>query len=410
VIDVDVLPTAAISFLIAKTGLFSGGAVISASHSPTEENGIKIFDQHGLKLSDRHEQVIEELFFGPGRLPDEFRPAALTKDSALTDVYVSDMVGDYRELVRNSPKIVIDCANGAGSKLFPQILDRLNISYTVVNASPNGVNINKLAGSEYARIAPEKFAAELLVRQNAYAGFIFDGDADRVVVIDNRGNLYDGNMLLAMLAFSLKKQDKLAENKVVTTKMSNSGLADFFQKNQITTEYTRNGDKYVTELLVEKDLTLGGEAIGHIIVHDSSVHLTGDGLRTALCILSKLFQLKTNDFQSLAPGMQKWPQIKVSIPLKARTKAQFRQIPGLEKAMQSVVLEIGDVTQLECRPASTEPLYRIMLEARYTPVSVLIHVSRRLIEPIQKFFDVVNGQITVTDCVTGKKLLLNLPA
>ena len=406
VVDVDVLPTAAISYLIAKTGLFSGGAMISASHSSAEENGIKLFNQDGIKINDTQEEIIEKLFFGIKPLPYEIRPARLIKDNSLADIYVNDIVLEYGELIETRKKVVIDCANGAGSKVFPQILTRLGIQFSIINASPNGININRRAGSEFARIAPEKFAEEMLRSQNAHSGFVFDGDADRVVLIDNRGNLYDGNMLLAMLAYSLKSENKLAKNTVVTTKMSNSGLFHFLAQNQIKTEYTQNGDKYVTEVLVDKDFTLGGEAIGHIIVHNNPARLTGDGMRTTLCVLSQLHRLKTNDLRDLAPNMQKWPQIKVSIPLKERTKTEFNQIPGLWQAMQSIILEIGDVTQLECRPASTEPIYRIMLEARYTPVPTLIQTTRKLVLIVQKYFDVANKQVMLTDCISGKKMLL----
>ena len=214
----------------------------------------------------------------------------------------------------------------------------------------------------------DEFAQDILKKQGASLGVFVDGDADRVVLVDSHGNLYDGNMLLAFLGTIYNRQKRLSKNTVVTTKMSNSGLGHYLGSQGIKVKFTKNGDKYITDVLVDKDLTIGGEAIGHIIIHDNPYHLTGDGLRSALHIISNAVQSKAGNLQELAPGMQKWPQIKISVPVGRRTKILAEQISGLQEACQAVLLEIGDITQLECRPASTEPIYRIMLNRINTPV------------------------------------------
>jgi phosphoglucosamine mutase len=402
VIDVGILPTAAVSFLIANTGLFSGGAIISASHSPATENGIKIFDHRGVKVSDEQELIIEELFFGHQMLPFEIRPAPVVRDGFLVDKYINDRVHDYKGIDWGRLKILIDCANGAGSKIFPRILNKLGIRYSVINAAPNGININWEAGSEFARMSYESFSQDTLSKQEASIGIFFDGDADRVVIVDTHGKLYDGNMLIAILALILRDEKKLTNDKIVTTRMSNSGLSHYLDKHDIKTVLAKNGDKYVTEVLINDDLNLGGEAIGHIIIHDSSLNLTGDGLRTALHILRGLVDTGADDLRDLAPGMYKWPQIKVSVPIGKRTSTMPEQIPGLMEACQSLLLKMKDIMQLECRPASTEPVYRIMLETQYTPVPILVQEVVQLVRPIQKFFGISDSPITIIDCTTGK--------
>jgi phosphoglucosamine mutase len=282
----------------------------------------------------------------------------------------------------------------------------LGLHYILKNANPDGTNINSGVGSEHIRKFPQEFANEL-IKGGAELGIAFDGDADRVVFVDRDGILYDGDMLLAILAFFLHNQNALLKNKVVITQMANSGLADHLSKLHIQTQQVRNGDKYITDALLKENLSLGGEQCGHIIVYNDQYHVTGDGLRTALWILTALSQNPDLNLSNLMHGMRKWPQINVSVLLDGRTFSKSEEILGLAEIKALVQDEIKDLSRLECRPASTEPVYRIMLEAKNTPLHVLAQHAMGLAHIIQKHFDKLDGPVEILDCVNGGKISPN---
>lgn len=401
VVDVGTLPTAAISYLIIRKGLFAGGAMVSASHNPLIENGIKVFDSRGIKIKDETEYFIEELFFSDRRLPFEIRPATSIEQSNFIQQYAAALVREFQVYERLLAHVIIDCAHGAISQIGPAVLADLHIPYTVLNASPDGTNINYQAGSEHVRFNPGLLAQEL-GKYRSDLGVAFDGDADRAVFVDRRGQLYDGDMVLAMLALKLQAERRLQQNTVVITPMSNSGLTHYLRQCGIATREVRNGDKYITHALVESDLTLGGEEIGHIIAHTDNLHVTGDGLRTALLVFAMLAELPNATLQDLAPGMHKWPQIVATVWIGRGAQLPYAgSIPGLLSLLSRICDAIPDLNKLECRPASTEPVYRIMMEARTTDATELARYARVIGEHIQYYLGRVGTPIRVLDCTMG---------
>ncbi len=380
--------------------------MVSASHNPVEENGIKIFNHRGVKIDDRTEQALEDLFFGDAPLPFEVRPASVTDEPDYARQYAYALAWEYRGYPWGNCRIVVDCANGAAYQVGPLVLGQLGVNSILMNVSPDGVNINRQAGSEFVRANPRWLAARVQ-EYGADLGMALDGDADRLLLVDREGRLYDGDMAMAMLALKLRRDGALRQETVVATVMSNSGLPHYLHAHGISTQLVRNGDKYVTEALLAGDLALGGEEVGHVILHTDDAHVTGDGLRAALAILEELARSPGTSLRELAPGMRKWPQVRASIWVGRRVDVRPEEIPGLADRIQRVREDIPDLTRLECRPASTEPVYRVMLEARHTPVEVLAQSVLRLAGPIQHHFGTQGRPVEVLDCVAGGRVLLN---
>ncbi len=336
--------------------------MISASHNAIEENGIKVFDSCGLKLSDATERQIETLVLDERRLPFEIRPALIHQEQAYGRYYASMLAHEYESFSWKQLRIVADLANGAAYSLGQLILDQLEIPYLLINAEPDGTNINLAAGGESIRRNPSQLAS-IVAEYGAVAGISLDGDADRMLLVDREGRLYDGDMTMAILAPRLQREGKLRSNTVVATQMSNSGLIKYLEAHGIQTRLVRNGDKYITAALLEQDLILGGEEIGHIILHTDAQRVTGDGMRAALHVLSVLAEEPEARLSDLVPGMRKWPQVRASVHLGCRTDVQTVSIPGLEPLLVQTQAKIPDLARpIECRPASTEPAYRIMIE------------------------------------------------
>lgn len=403
VIDVGILPTAAISFLIARKGFLDGGVVVSASHNPVIENGIKVFDHRGVKLSDQDETSIEEWFLGERLLPFEARPALFRHEESYAQEYAQSLTSEFSgESYRG--RIVLDCANGASSILGPLAFDILKIPFNVLNASPDGTNINIYSGSEYVRLDPARFA-RIICQSNAELGIALDGDADRVVLVDREGYFYDGDMLLAFFALQLQKTFSLNQNRIVATPLSNSGFADYMSKNGIVVEVVRNGDKYVTDALLAKKLSLGGEQIGHLIMHTDQFRVTGDGLRTAFWLLHLLAQYPGVTLREMIPGMQKWPFVNVSVSLASRTESQADSIAGLSELIDITQIKIPDLSKFECRPASTESSYRIILESRFTAIETLAWYATKLAKHIQQQLQSEGREIHILDSTHGGEVL-----
>lgn len=400
VIDAGILPTAAVSFLVAQKGFFAGGVMVSASHNPIVENGIKLFDEHGMKIADQVEEAIEEAFFSIRVLPYEVHPAPFQQEPQFFDQYVRSLVRAYRSIEGSDKRIVVDCANGAAFRAFPAVMDALRIPCVVVNADPDGTNINWYAGSEYARMNPVQLAARL-EEYDANLGIAFDGDADRVVMVDRSAALFDGDSLMGMLALMLERQGSLNHHTVVTTLLSNTGLEKYLKQHTIKMRRVSNSDRYVSQALVSENLSLGGEQIGHVVVHDDPAHVTGDGLRTALFTLAEMAEQATHDLTALAPGLEKYPQIKASVHLGRVLRVSPEDIPGLDDLMEELRRQVLDLTQLVCRPASTEPFYRIILEAEQTSIDWLAWHARRLAHCIQRGLNCFGLPVDVLDCVRG---------
>jgi phosphoglucosamine mutase len=400
VVDSGIIPTPGLSYILARKGFFHGGVMISASHNPVAENGLKFFNHRGCKLSDQDEKEIEERFSAPRISSRPSFSGHLSTEPDYVRQYAVKLTEESQDWGLERVKLLIDCANGAASHVVRMALDLLNIQYMLMNAMPNGANINRDAGSESVRQAPDRMIAQIR-HTGAEIGLALDGDGDRVVVVDNTGTMFDGDMLLAAFGFQLSREARLMGSKIVTTQAANSGLSSFLRRHGITTYLAKNGDKYVTEALLAENLSLGGEQIGHIIIHDHWTNVTGDGLRTALFLLKYLAQNPDAKLRDLAPGMRKFPQIKASVYIGRRTEIETEEIPGLSEQLALVRTQIPDLAVLECRPASTEPVYRIIMEARQSSVAMLAHHAYQIGEQIQAHFARLDLPIYVLDCVTG---------
>ncbi len=348
------LPTPAIAFL-TKDMRAEAGIVISASHNPYYDNGIKIFNSLGFKLSDEKELEIEKLIFDP-----EFEKERKFREEIGRAFRIKDAVGRYAVYLKSvvpahinfeGLKVVIDCANGAAYHIGPLVLSELGAEVICMGCSPNGLNINQNCGALYPEGLREK-----VVQTNADIGIALDGDADRIVVVNEKGELLDGDDLIATFALNLKEKGLLKANTVVGTIMSNLGLEKFLKGHSIEFRRTPVGDRYVTMELLKIGGVLGGETSGHIIFLDKAT--TGDGLLTALRLIS-LMKEKEKSLSEIVPGFIKYPQITKNV--KVRQKFPVEQIPGLPELIKKAEdsLKIGRII---VRPSGTEPKYRITIE------------------------------------------------
>ncbi len=353
VLLVGPLPTPAIAHL-TKSMNADAGIVISASHNHASDNGIKIFDSRGLKLSGKIEQEIEQEIFSTKKQEGENQIGKAFR--------ISDAVGRYIEFAKasiaNQPleglKVVLDCANGAAYKTAPTIFSELGAKLAVLNNFPNGSNINENCGALHPKIIQDEVR-----KQKADIGIALDGDADRVIVCDEKGEIVDGDQIMAICAIALKKQKKLQNNTVVTTVMSNKGFFDAMKENQIEVITTGIGDKFVIEKMLEHKAILGGEQSGHIIFLDYST--TGDGIITALQLLATIKNSKKK-LSELAKQMKKYPQVLVNVKVKERKpivqlKETSKKIAGAEK-------ELGEHGRVFVRHSGTENLCRVMVEGK----------------------------------------------
>ncbi|MBP0443559.1 phosphoglucosamine mutase [Roseomonas sp. SSH11] len=354
VVLVGPLPTPAIA-LLTRSLRADLGVMISASHNPYEDNGIKLFGPDGLKLSDAQEAAIEALMGGdlasalaaPGRLGRASR--------------LEDAPGRYIEAVKSSfprgrslegLRIVVDCAHGAAYKVAPTVLWELGAEVVPVGVAPDGFNINDGCGST----APTMLAG-LVRERRADLGIALDGDADRLVLVDESGVVVDGDQILALIASSWAAEGKLRGNAVVATVMSNLGLERFLQKKGLTLHRTKVGDRYVGETMRELGCNLGGEQSGHVILSDHGT--TGDGLVAALQVLSVLVEERrpaSEVLRRFVPLPQKLVNVRHSggAPLKD---------PRVAEAIAAAEAELGSRGRVLIRPSGTEPLIRVMVEA-----------------------------------------------
>jgi phosphoglucosamine mutase len=351
------LPTPGIALLTQRFGC-SFGVVISASHNPFEDNGIKFFDSMGGKLSDELEEQIEGFLDGP----------ALTRDSTglgkATRVDKSRVV--YQEFCASTMppgmdlaglKIVIDCANGAAYKVAPRVLADLGAEIIPIGCSPNGRNINLRCGST----APELLQLTV-AGVRADVGIALDGDGDRLVMVDHLGRLVDGDQLMYVVARDRKAHGQL-KGPVVGTVMSNLGLEQALKAEGIAFLRAAVGDRYVLAMLRENGGVLGGETSGHLLCLDRTT--TGDGLVSALQVLAAMKQTG-RPLAELAAGMARFPQVMVNVRVKERIDPA--RSPAIQAAVRQVEASLGDGGRVVLRASGTEPLIRVMVEGRDEPV------------------------------------------
>src|SRR4030067_356843 len=359
-IGVDVLligplPTPGIAF-ITRALRADAGVVISASHNPYEDNGIKFFSEDGFKLPDDLELEIEKLIFS-GKI-DSIRPTAKDMGKAYR---INDAEGRYIEFAKNSipkgmdfegMKIVLDCANGAAYKVAPMMLRELGAEFAAIGIEPSGMNINDGCGSLY----PKKLQ-ELVLEKKADIGIAYDGDADRAIFSDELGREANGDQIMAMSALEMKKQGRLKNNTLVTTVMSNMGLDIAMKEADINVIKTKVGDRYVLEEMVKNDCNLGGEQSGHIIHLDYNT--TGDGIITTLQILALMNNTKKK-LSELSSCMTIFPQVLLNVRVKE--KKEFSSIPEVSKVIKNCEDQLKDRGRILVRYSGTEPVARVMIE------------------------------------------------
>lgn len=353
VFDAGVLSTPSIAYLV-KAHRFHSGFVISASHNPAEFNGIKFFTDHGRKWPDEWEREIEEYFAK--------RKSVKFLSSEKTEIIpANNFLNDYADfLTKTLPrqtqfkglKVALDCSHGANSSLAPHVFQQLGADVFVIGNHPNGKNINERCGSQHTA------ALVSLVRsKKCHVGFAFDGDGDRVIAVDEKGNVIDGDFIIAILAKELKAQKRLSNNCVILTVMANLGLKKYLKQIGIHVVETAVGDRHVSEAMRLHGSVLGGEQSGHIILGE---HLpSGDGLLTALQITQILNQRKVK-LSTLTNVMRKFPQVlkNVSVP----EKKPLHLFKNVHSLIQHVEKELGSNGRLLVRYSGTEPLLRVMLE------------------------------------------------
>ncbi|MCI5064467.1 phosphoglucosamine mutase [bacterium] len=355
VLLVGPIPTPGVAYL-TKSMRADAGIVISASHNPFEDNGIKIFGADGFKLADEKELEIEELLVKGVSAEFRAEPGKVGKAQR-----IDDAVGRYtvflkenfpRDLSVEGMRIGFDCANGAGYQLAPQTFRELGAEVMARGISPNGRNINAGFGSLYPQIV-----RELVLENNLDLGVSLDGDADRAVFVDEKGNVLDGDVVLAICASDLARRGLLTGNTVVATVMSNLGLEKTLQENDIALVRAPVGDRYVLEEMTKHGYVLGGEQSGHTIFADVST--TGDGTLSALKIV-EVMQRTGKPLSELAAPFQRFPQKLLNVPV--RKKPDLESLPSVTEAVSKVEGELGDQGRVLVRYSGTENKARVMVE------------------------------------------------
>ena len=349
------IPTPAVAFL-TRTLRLDAGIVISASHNPFEDNGIKIFSSDGFKLADTLERKIEELVLDDGLHHNRPKGPEIGKAFRLDDA-----TGRYIEYIKSTipkgvtlegMKIVVDCANGAAYKTTPWLLRELGAEVISLHDRPDGKNINRDSGS----LHPEALQKAVKLHRAA-AGIAHDGDADRAIFCDEKGRIVNGDQIMGMWAADMKRNGLLKKDTMVSTVMSNLGLEKYLEKNDIKLIRTKVGDRYVVEKMLEDGYNLGGEQSGHIVFLDYNT--TGDGPLTALHVLY-LMKKTDSSLSKLASAIRMYPQILTNVHVEH--KRDFRSVPEIVEAVKDAETRLAGKGRVLVRPSGTEPKIRVMLE------------------------------------------------
>jgi len=349
------LPTPGIAF--ATTSMRAdAGIVISASHNPFQDNGIKLFSRDGFKLPDEKELEIEELVLSNNMDGLNPSPNELGKAYRIDDAkgrYIVFLKGTFpKDCTLEGTKVVLDCAHGATYKVAPETFFELGAEVTTLFNDPNGENINDNCGSQYPEILSEE-----VVKQEADAGFAFDGDGDRCIAVDEKGTALTGDQIMAICAKEMKKEGTLANNLVVSTVMSNIGFGIALKQLGINCLTTKVGDRYVLEEMKAKGASIGGEDSGHIIFLDH--HTTGDGIITALQVLTAM-KRTGKSLSELARVMKVYPQKLVNVDVKS--KPALSTIPEIARIIADVEAQLGDSGRVLVRYSGTQNMCRVMVE------------------------------------------------
>lgn len=360
VVKLGILPTPASAYLVKKLN-HDLGIVISASHNNISDNGLKFFTHNGYKLSRQEENDIENIIFSERDGTDQDQAEAdshpqgkIKEEKKAASLYVDFLKKVTEGQHLSKYKLIMDCAFGAVSSLVPLLSRELGINITSINDTPDGNNINKESGSLFPNVV-----AEQVIKKRYDCGFAFDGDADRVLACDEKGQILDGDFILAMIASYLCKKGLLNRNSIVATLMSNLGLEMHISQLGGRLIKAEVGDKFVLEKMLKGKLNLGGEQSGHIILLDYAT--TGDGLLTAMFIL-KIMSEEGKSLGELARCMYKFPQILLNVEVEQ--KRPFEELPKLNKVISRCEAKLGSKGRLYVRYSGTEDKLRIMIEGQ----------------------------------------------
>lgn len=353
-IDLGVIPTPAVAYLIKKYNA-DGGFVISASHNPSKYNGIKIFSSESMKLDDDIERKIERHINNFTSSHEVNKVGTYSYDEQAKENYVDFLASTISTKIEGITA-GIDAANGAASITSKMLFEKLGIDYMIINDTPDGLNINDNAGSTHIDNL-KKFVVE----HHLDCGVAFDGDADRCMMVDEFGNLVDGDTIMAICGLHLKEKQALKNNTIVGTVMSNMGLAKFCKDHDINFVATKVGDRYVLENMLANDYIIGGEQSGHIIFR--SLASTGDGELTALQVLQVMSE-KHKSLSSLASIKKTYPQVLKNVETSREGKEAYLTNANVQQKITEITSLLGDEGRVLVRPSGTENLVRVMLEGQ----------------------------------------------
>ncbi len=357
VITVGVIPTPAVAYLTRKYEA-DCGVVISASHNPVEYNGIKFFNSEGFKLADDIEHEIEKYIENIDKI--DRNPTALGVGKK---IFNHEATRDYVEYLKSNintdfkgMKVVLDCANGASYKVAPIAFRELGAEVIEINCEPNGGNINDKCGSTHPEGLQKK-----VVEVGADIGMAYDGDADRLIAVDENGNIIDGDKIMILSAINMKEKGQLKKDTLVVTVMSNLGLTVAAKENGIKLSTTQVGDRYVLEEMLKEGYSLGGEQSGHLVFLDYNT--TGDGTMSSL-VLASILKEENKKLSEVASVMEKYPQVLVNVKVKNEMKHSYMEVEEIAKEISRIEKEMDGLGRVLIRPSGTEPLVRVMLEGK----------------------------------------------
>ena len=354
-----VIPTPGVAAIAARLGACAG-IVVSASHNPYADNGIKVFDGNGFKLSESVEQVLEERILkesqrscvGYGSVSHSSVVGRCDAIMDALDYYGDFLVNVVPDLSLDGLRLVLDCSHGATFQAAPDVFSRLGAEIFVLSDKPDGININDGCGSQH----PAALRKEVL-KHKAHAGFAFDGDGDRVIAVDETGRVLTGDQALAVCAVHMKQARRLVGNRVVATVMSNMGLKIALKKQGIHLSLAQVGDRYVMEMMKSEGAVLGGEDSGHTLFLDR--HTTGDGILSALQLLESM-RSASKPLSELAGIMSVFPQILINVPVSE--KPDIATVAEIQDMVEQVESRLGDEGRVLIRYSGTQPLCRVMVE------------------------------------------------
>ncbi|HKZ82598.1 MAG TPA: phosphoglucosamine mutase [Anaerolineae bacterium] len=404
VIDAGVITTPGVAYLARRLEA-AAGVMISASHNPVHENGIKFFDRDGLKLSEMLEAEIERELEASGETHAARHFGRSIDGKGMHELYVKSLLAEHADLRLDDLALVLDCANGAASWFAPECLARMGARVIAIHASPTGLNINDRAGSEYVRRQPGELG-RLVQQVNANFGLAFDGDADRVVFVDERGGIVDGDHMLGILSDYFDQRRELLAGAIVTTTMRNEGLARYARTRQLQMHETPVGDKYVVEKLLDLQRSapepdgyaIGGEQAGHVVLMDRD-HTTGDGIRTALFIIQAFLESGARSLAEMASIVRKTPQVIASAYVGRGPRLDRAALNDLESECRR---DLPALKRVHLRYSGTESQFRAMLEAdEQMPEADLARTAWQICRRIQAVAGVDEGFLEILSCSRG---------